>query len=431
MAIVAVLVIFILDRFSDWVERTAEEHYQINATVARYLLYIDQDVGFPPDLKKAEQISAMIDVELVISSKDFGHWPDDEKAKQISQMPFKNDEIKELPTGYRFASYQADGKNDGDDETYRLTTPDQTLYISWSYSLTSLSGFNKALLSVIGILLFTLLCCYLIIRYLISPVNLISRNVQRFAQGEMQQRIKTTRKDELGELATHINNMEDQITSMLDAKRQLLLGISHELRTPLTRAKLSLAMLPVDQSSQDLERDLNEMEAQINDLLESERLNRSHQSLNRTPVSINQLIDDVIQTYFTYQQFELELPEGDPYVLIDAPRICLLIKNLLSNAIKYADDQSVQLKVSLTDSALTIKVADRGPGIRSEHLKRLTEPFYRPDNARTRLKGGAGLGLYLCRLIAQAHEGELIIKSTVGIGSEFTTVLPLNPQSNK
>jgi signal transduction histidine kinase len=424
MAIVAVIFIYVLNSFSGWVGQTVNDNFQFNPTIAKYLLYVDQEVGAPPEIKLAEQFKDMGDVNLVISNLKTGHWPDNVDMQKFRQIPFKPDNINFLPEGYSFATY-LDSANGV--ETYRLMTPHQTLYLSWNYSIASLPDFDNALLIVIGIILFTLLCCYLIIRYLTSPVSQISQNVQHFANGDMKQRINTKRKDELGELACHINNMEDLITSMLDAKRQLLLGISHELRTPLTRAKLSLAMLPVDQTSKDIERDLSEMEAQINNLLESERLNSKHQPLNLAPVSINKLVGEVIKTYFNDQSLTIELPDGDPYVLIDAMRVHLLIKNLLSNAVKYAPGNQIILKINLSKSDLYIKVIDHGPGISAEHLKQLTEPFYRPDNARTRSKGGVGLGLYLCRLVTESHGGQLIMESTIGVGSEFTAVLSLKP----
>ena len=422
MTIVAVIVIFVLNSFSDWVERSVNDNFQFNPTIAKYLLYVDQEIGHSLDIKLIKQFSSMGDVSLAISNIDYGNWPNDVNIQKFHQIQFELDEINFLPNGYSFATY-LDSSNGV--ETYRLITPNQTLYLSWNYSITSLPNFDNSLLIVIGVILFVLLCCYLIIRYLISPVSQISKNVQHFANGDMQQRINTKCRDELGELANHINNMEDQISSMLDAKRQLLLSISHELRTPLTRAKLSLAMLPVDQTSIDIEQDLTEMETQINDLLESERLNSKHHPLNLTPVSIKRLVGEVIDTYSTDQDLTTVLPKGDPYVLIDAMRVRLLIKNLLSNAVKYAAGDQIILKIDLSKSDLFIKVIDHGPGISEEHLKQLSEPFYRPDDSRTRLKGGVGLGLYLCRLVTESHDGQLIMESTLGVGSKFTARLSL------
>ena len=73
-----------------------------------------------------------------------------------------------------------------------------------------------------------------------------------------------------------------------------------------------------------------------------------------------------------------------------------------------------------------IEVKDNGEGIAEEHISQITEPFYRADSARQRNTGGFGLGLYLCRLIAQAHGGEMIIVSHEGQGTQITVNLPRN-----
>ena len=105
-------------------------------------------------------------------------------------------------------------------------------------------------------------------------------------------------------------------------------------------------------------------------------------------------------------------------------RIRLLITNLLNNAIRHGKGNLIKVQVSFSENQGIIEVNDNGEGISEEHISQITEPFYRADSARQRNTGGFGLGLYLCRLIAQAHGGEMIITSQIEQGTQISISLP-------
>jgi two-component system phosphate regulon sensor histidine kinase PhoR len=110
---------------------------------------------------------------------------------------------------------------------------------------------------------------------------------------------------------------------------------------------------------------------------------------------------------------------------INAPLLEQAVVNLLTNAIKYSPERgTVSVDAALEEGRLLIRVQDRGCGIASAHLPRLFERFYRVDRARSRNLGGTGLGLAIVKHIASAHDGEVLVQSTVGAGSTFTIVLP-------
>jgi signal transduction histidine kinase len=91
----------------------------------------------------------------------------------------------------------------------------------------------------------------------------------------------------------------------------------------------------------------------------------------------------------------------------------LLLRNLVGNALRHQPDGAAPIEVFMrreTDGRLALGVRDHGPGVPAEQLPKLAQAFYRPDSARSRSTGGVGLGLYLCRLVAQAHGGELRIR---------------------
>ncbi len=283
---------------------------------------------------------------------------------------------------------------------------------------------------LIGILsLVVLTGCFFAVSWLVRPISWIKEGTARIGAGDLDYRIPKTRRDDLGALTGDINRMADDVKEMLEAKQQLLLAISHELRTPLTRTKVAAEFIDDEQTRDSILEDVREMENLVADLLESERLNTRHSKLQLVPVDLTRLVSDLVEQEFDCDadRVELRMPAAPiPYEL-DATRIRLLVKNLIENAICHtpSDAEAVEVEVYAAGDAAVVRVADHGAGMSPEQVDRATEPFYRADPARCRDTGGFGLGLYLCRRIAEAHGGSLEIDSRVGRGTRATLRLPL------
>ncbi len=263
-----------------------------------------------------------------------------------------------------------------------------------------------------GLLLLTALA-YAYVRHLFRPLEAIGEGVARFGAGDFTQPIATVRNDELADLAGRINRMAASLQGMLDAKRALLLAISHELRSPLTRARLNAELVAEGEPRDALLRDLGEMRDLITDLLESERLAAGHAALLTERVDLATLVHEVAEASFAGRALRFELAEGLDAVTADPMRLRLLLRNLIDNALRHSAAAVEPPTVFLRrgdEGRLELGVRDHGPGVSEEQRLRLAEPFYRADSARTRSAGGVGLGLYLCRLVAQAHGGELRIE---------------------
>jgi signal transduction histidine kinase len=269
----------------------------------------------------------------------------------------------------------------------------------------------------LGILLLLTLLAFLYVRRLLRPLDDIHEGARRFGAGQFSEPIAVChpqKPDELGLLANTINTMGHDIHQMLEAKRALLLAISHELRSPLTRARLNTELLPetaeVIPQRDALLRDLKEMAGLIGDLLESERLSSRHTALHREPVELKQLADEVIgelqAKHANASSVALHIADTLAPQQLDRTRMRLLLRNLLDNALRHGGAQvPVELHIRQIDQQLLIEVRDHGPGVAEEQLEQMAQPFFRPDAARGRNSGGVGLGLYLCRLVAEAHEG--------------------------
>ena len=302
----------------------------------------------------------------------------------------------------------------------RPTADGHRVIFGWAPKLWQLAPRAAGWATLCALLLLMVLG-YVYVSRLLRPLIDIREGAQRFGRGEFTQPIPIRQNDDLGDLAEHINTMADDIQAMLDAKRGLLLALSHELRSPLTRARLNAELLPATPEGaaerEALLRDLNEMRDLISDLLESERLASPHAALQREPVDLAVLVREIVAEMPGAQHVHLDLAEGLPAHSIDRMRVRLLVRNLLDNALRYSTDAprppcvSLRAVVDGKVQGVELEVRDHGPGVDEAQLERLTEPFYRTDGARARATGGVGLGMYLCRLIAEAHGGTFVVRN--------------------
>ena len=273
--------------------------------------------------------------------------------------------------------------------------------------------------------------CYFAVRRLFYPLQDIRLGARRIREGQLDYRIPIRRQDELGRLSQRINRMADEVQRMLDGQRQLLLSLSHELRTPLTRARLALEFIHDKDVRAHLEYDLASMERMITELLEGERLNTRGRQMSRSRVNLNKLMAEVMRGDFPNDRHRVSLsvPPAPAHLSVNAARLRMLVRNLVENALRYNPEEGKPVDVSLQMEYKTavIRVQDHGPGIDPEHLEQVTSAFYRADPSRGAGTGRHGLGLYLCRLIAEAHGGKVEVASPPGSGACITARIPGEP----
>ncbi|MDG2249429.1 MAG: HAMP domain-containing sensor histidine kinase [Gammaproteobacteria bacterium] len=376
---------------------------------------IIDDIGTPPNLGNAMRLASELDWTINIRNPIM-QWSSDsdnrldvdssihsESLSDDAELRLINNEdiIRVQRGGYDFYMYRQAQNSDTD------------LVVLYA---------GLALAAVI------LFINYLMVNKMLDPVRLLRKGAERIRQGDLGYRVKSNRQDELGELTDSINHMADSLQSMLEAKRQLLMAISHELRTPITRAKLRMEFMEDTKEKKQLKEDINEIDLLISDLLEAERLNNEHAVLAPEVSKLADFIHSIVNQFEHYKGgLTVEAPNEDQLFEFDKLRIRLLLTNLLNNAIRHGEENPILVKVSFGKELGIIEVIDNGEGVSEDHLSQISEPFYRADSARQRNTGGFGLGLYLCRLIAQAHGGHLIIKSKIGEGTHMTVSLPRCP----
>lgn len=420
---------FTLFQDTDYLRRIAGAHTALHTD------YILQDLGSPPNVARAQAIVERIpvDIKIIGPDMDWSSTPEFYPLDELKFGPMTWLDLSEASrTGIeewaadlekvRFARHKSHTliKLENDDGY-------QIIMASPRISEMPVETNTSLIIALIGVTVLSLV--YLAVRWVFRPISWMQEGAHRIGRGELEYRIPTPRRDELGDLSRDINKMADDVQGMLEAKRQLMLAISHELRSPLTRSKVALAMLEDERTRENILEDMEEMERLITDILESEALNTRHAILRREPVNIGELIESVIEVDFAHSKERLssEVEDGIPLVTLDTTRIRLLLRNLIDNALRYnpEDGQPVLVSACLDEGKLDIRVQDHGPGIPEEHLAQVTEPFYRADPARSRATGGFGLGLYLCRRIVEAHGGTLNMQSASGQGATAIVLLPL------
>ena len=167
----------------------------------------------------------------------------------------------------------------------------------------------------------------------------------------------------------------------------------------------------------------------IADLLESERLaGGGHAALNTEATDLNALIAETIEGQFGGRAVRVDLDPTLPPLPLDRTRIRLLLRNLIDNALRHSEHEGAPAPPTVVTMRRTdriiVRVRDHGPGVDEAQLPHLGEAFFRTDSARLRSTGGVGLGLYLCRLVARAHGGELAVRNAQP-GLEIEVTLPL------
>ncbi|MDH5228973.1 MAG: HAMP domain-containing histidine kinase [Gammaproteobacteria bacterium] len=402
---VALLMLLFRSGFRSEVETIVEPHLQ------QYLDYLVADIGEPANIEHAQTLATKLHIQIKITS-NYLNWSSSSSISQpsINAKILRHYQVKGRNYFIGHTHEQSFAKVQTENSIYEFLIPHQ------QFSQKK-NGFAPFLI-LLGILFFF----YHATRRLFKPIDTIKYGIKQIEQGVLSHRIDVKRKDELGELAQHINTMADELERLLDAKRELLLAVSHELRTPLTRIKVILEIENDPKQLDMIRTELLDMEKLITDILESERL-KNHSALTRTETNLSQLLKQIIGEDFRQHNIKLTLPISPCISQLDKMRITLAIRNIIDNAIKYSQQQAPEVTLECND-IIRIEVINYGNVIEASHLPLITEPFYRVDPSRQRQTGGYGLGLYLCKLIIEQHQGKLTITSSTDAGTRVSIVLP-------
>lgn len=305
-------------------------------------------------------------------------------------------------------------------------------------------GMSFLFLRLAAILIVSGVICYLLARYLTTPIVKLSLAAHRFASGDFSMRVNSEmgkRKDEISDLAVDFDYMACRIESLLKSQRTLLRDISHELRSPLSRINVALELCRMRSTGETikyLERIRQEAE-KLNELIEQiltlNRVESGMAELKKEKIDMAHLINQIIvDADFEARSLGKAVKIVQSEQCVIAANGALLkraVENVVRNAVLYTGPNSV-VEVSLSSvrqddhSSVVITVRDYGPGVPENEIANIFRPFYRIDGSRDRRIGGTGIGLTIADAAVRLHDGIIKASNVPGGGLSVKIILPVD-----
>lgn len=286
------------------------------------------------------------------------------------------------------------------------------------------------------IVLLIALMCYGFARYLATPLRQLRQSVGRFGGGDLSHRVRSSRKDELGDLAREFDCMADRIETLLSAERRLLQDISHELRSPLSRLVFAVELARTSDDREPafarIKKEVSRLSGLVGELLEMTRAESdpSTRSLEQFDVAelAKAVADDcALEAQQKGCRIECQCDQGLDF-WGDRELLRRAVENVLRNAIRYSPEGSVvSAAVFNTGGWRIIRIRDHGPGVPEGMLEQIFQPFFRVDSDRSRDSGGTGLGLSIAERAVRLHLGEIKARNAAP-GLEVEIRLPVTTE---
>jgi signal transduction histidine kinase len=395
------------------------EQSALHRNIAQYVVYLVDDIGWPPDPRRVSAIAARTSLDIRLegpwgSVSTVGDNDKDEKPFAAGPIHWYGEEF-----GVRFGRAHGLGVVEARrGETRYLFRFDSDFDDDGRHHWIVLVTFYGVSLILLG--------AYLFMRRLLRPISHLGKAAVHVGYGDFSYRAPMTGSREFVRLSEAFNAMTERIGAMVTAKERLLLDVSHELRTPLTRMNVGLEFLPESDVRAGLKGDVAEMDRMVHTLLETARLQNTDRALKKEIIDVADLLTDVTALFAGEAPGVTVVPPPPGTVLFaDRERIATVLRNLIANGLKYSFPTSgpVRVEAEMIDRKTVIRVIDDGEGIAEEELPYIFEPFYRIDRSRSKETGGYGLGLSLCKTIMESHAGTIDVASADGHGATFTLTL--------
>lgn len=281
---------------------------------------------------------------------------------------------------------------------------------------TSPSFLLSAALGALGVVLVSVLMS----RWLTRPLDRLASGARQLFATPERHALPETGTREVRTLASAINDLQRRIHRLVADRTGMLAAVSHDLRTPLTRLRLRIRAVSDVDTRRSIEADLDEMEEMINATLAFLREDASTEKVERVDLSaiLETIAADAMDAGHAVS---LDIPSS----LVIAGRHLALkraLTNLVQNAIKYGGIAKVSARADAAQ--IRVSIEDDGPGIPTEKLEAVFQPFYRLETSRARSTGGHGLGLTVTRTILRAHGGDVVLKNGDAGGIVARVTLP-------
>ena len=315
-------------------------------------------------------------------------------------------------------------------------------YVAIHYSMTNLYQSRSSILFIMQVIFLlcyaaTSLLLWAYSHYIRKPLARIMKGASEYAGGNLAYKIDVTSDDEMGYLAKTLNYMSDELNKNGEYQRKFIANVSHDFRSPLTSIKgyvnaILDGTIPYEMQERYLKIiafESERLEKLTRSLLTLNELDMKKRMMHIQRFDINDTIKNTAATFegiCTSRQIRLELllSGHELYVRADMEQIQQVLYNLLDNAIKFSNDNSsVQIETTVKGGKVFVSVKDYGTGIPKESLGKIWDRFYKIDASRGKDRKGTGLGLSIVKEIINAHNQNIDVISTEGVGNEFIFTL--------
>ena len=274
------------------------------------------------------------------------------------------------------------------------------------------------------------------------PIVSMTEAVRSIIMGDFHKRIEITSTDEVGNLGKAFNIMSTRLYQVDEQRAKFVSNVSHELRTPMTSIKIISETLLANKEDlpkeivtdflQDIDSEVDRLNKIIDSLLYLVDIEKKELELDLKLTYVNYLLRNVVKTLNPLadkKNITIDLIEKDKIqVKLDQDKIKQALINIIGNAIKFTpEDGNIYIQIySSPKETLTIEIEDTGIGIPEHDLKYIFDRFYKVDESRVRNSGGTGLGLSISQQIVNLHQGQILIRSKINVGTKFIVILPKN-----
>ena len=345
-------------------------------------------------------------------------------------------------------------KNEMNIEKVILFSDIDNLLNSWNTQMAKEGNQEQ---SIIQILLIIDIAIFFLVLYVIRqsllPLRLITDALSEIKEGAYGEKIKYTKADEVGKLASTFNIMSDTIKEKEEqakkteiAKDEFLAMITHELKTPLVPIQGYADILLSEHLGKLTDKQKERISiiksssetllALISDLLDAQKLELGQLKIRKENANIKDTVTNTVKLFLPQAQknkIEIISNVQDLSIEHDPERIKQVITNLIKNSLTAVEPGKGKIEISMKDlpQEIQISVKDNGIGIPIDKQSNLFKKFYQVDATLTRERGGSGLGLSICKGIMENHGGAITVKSTPNQETIFTFTLPKKEGSGK
>ncbi|HWQ30041.1 MAG TPA: HAMP domain-containing sensor histidine kinase [Negativicutes bacterium] len=284
-------------------------------------------------------------------------------------------------------------------------------------------------------LLLALMFGYIMAKSISTPISRVINTAQMISKGCYNDRSNEISDiKEIAQLNGTINDLAENLEKQEKLRKRLTADVAHELRTPLAtlqshvEAMIDGIWAPDANRLKSVHEEIMRLERLVGDMEKLTRFEGENMVLNKSEFDAVQLIRGIMdnsEREYSDRGIIAELSGEPTEIFADRDKLSQVIINLITNAVKFTDrGGSIRVSVTGSHENVNIAVADTGKGIAPEHLPFIFERFYRADASRSRLTGGAGIGLTIVKTIVEAHKGTIKVDSELGKGTRFEVTLP-------